>query len=169
MDSTCRWGIINKLPTDTWRIMGELPSNSHQWWSTNRYIKKREPQVTRLFHVDQSTAISSQIEALTKKLMHSWSHMPNRFNRHRFNQFTLYLLNLKWLLLVVYMNLSVTLRTHAQWEHISGNNNSMARNSYHLSWQDHPNLSRDGRQHDQNFIDLFTSKIKEVTRQIGER
>jgi len=113
VDSACGRGIINKLPTDTWKIMGELASNSHQWQSINRHIKKKKPQAVGLFHVDQSTVISSQIEALTRKLRCSWPHKPSKSSRCRFCLLTLHLPNLQWLPLVAYVDQLVTLRKHA--------------------------------------------------------
>ena len=68
VDSACEGGIMNKLPKNTWWIMGELASNSHQWRYIDRHVKNKEAQASGLYHVDQSTAISSQIEALTKKI-----------------------------------------------------------------------------------------------------
>jgi len=31
IDATCGGGILNRTPADTWKIMGEIANNNHQW------------------------------------------------------------------------------------------------------------------------------------------
>jgi len=68
VDVACGGGIVYRLPADTWRIMGELASNNHQWRSADRHIKRKEPQASGIFQVDQSAALASQVEVLTKQI-----------------------------------------------------------------------------------------------------
>jgi len=66
VDVTCEGGIMHRLLTDTWRIMGELVSNNHQLRLTDRHINWKKPQASGIFQIDQSTMLSSQVEGLSK-------------------------------------------------------------------------------------------------------
>ena len=68
IDAACGGGILYKPPADTWRVMGELASNSHQWRSSDRHLKKKESQSAGIYQVDQNALLVSQIEAINKKL-----------------------------------------------------------------------------------------------------
>jgi len=50
--------------------MGEIANNNHQWRLTDRHIKRKEkePHSLVIYQIDQSSALASQIEALSKKM-----------------------------------------------------------------------------------------------------
>ncbi|KAJ1438678.1 Retrotransposon gag domain [Sesbania bispinosa] len=53
---------------EIYRIMGDLASNIHQWASQDRQVVKKKETHAGMYHVDQQTMLSSQIEAINKKL-----------------------------------------------------------------------------------------------------
>ncbi|KAJ1421336.1 hypothetical protein SESBI_13770 [Sesbania bispinosa] len=70
IDAACGGGILRRPPTEIYKIMGDLASNTHQWASQDRQLVKKKETPAGMYHVDQQTMLTSQIEAINKKLKH---------------------------------------------------------------------------------------------------
>ncbi|KAJ1436717.1 hypothetical protein SESBI_04020 [Sesbania bispinosa] len=68
IDAACGGGMLRRMPAEIYRIMGDLASNTHQWASKDRQVVKKKETLAGMYHVDQQTMLTSQIEAINKKL-----------------------------------------------------------------------------------------------------
>ena len=151
IDAACGGGIMNRIPADTWRIMGEIATNSHQWRSTDRLIRKKEkePQASGLYHLDQSTALASQIESLTKKMDELMQAQAQPIQQAHSSLPTPSMTkNCNFCGSISHTDESclVGVQMSQQREEV----NYMG-NTYNPSWKNHPNLSWGGKQNGPNY------------------